>query len=300
MLITNLSRPRLILAFLLLASVIVGWQPLRATFLLALHDDQYTHVLLILPLSIALIVLEWPSVRDVVAPSIVVGSTILGLAIVSVVASVVFAGSLPGDVQFSARMFALVLFWIGSCVLCLGSRVGRALVFPLCFLFWLVPIPQVMLSAIIHLLQEGSTLSAHWLFAAFGIPVSRDGFVLTIPGLSVEVAQECSSIRSSSMLLVTTMVLAQVLLRSVWRKVFLVAVAVPLSVAKNGLRIFVIAMLGTRVNPSYLTGRLHRQGGPIFFAAALAVVFCLIWVLKRGESRITSNAAALRAGAADG
>jgi exosortase len=300
MLITKLSRPRLILAFLLLASVIVGWQPLRATFLLALHDDQYTHVLLILPLSLSLIFINWPSVCERMAPSIATGSLILVFAALTAIVSMLHLGSWSADVLLSARMFALVLFWIGSCVLCLGSRAAGALAFPLCFLFWLVPIPQIMLSAIVHLLQEGSTLSAHWLFALFGVPVSQDGFILTIPGLSVEVAQECSSIRSSSMRLVTTMVLAQVLLRSVWRKAFLVAVAVPLSVAKNGLRIFVIAMLGTRVNPSYLTGRLHRQGGIIFFAAALAVVFCLIWILKHGESQSAGNGAGLRASPADG
>ena len=45
------------------------------------------------------------------------------------------------------------------------------------------------------------------------------------------------------MLLVTTMFLTQVLLRTIWRKALLVAIAVPLSVAKNGLRIFVIGML---------------------------------------------------------
>lgn len=297
---TKLPRPELTLTLLLAASVIVGWQPLRATFLLALHNDQYTHVLLILPLSVALIVLDWPRVRHVVAPSIVLGSTIVGVAVVTAVASAVLAGSLPGDVRLSVQMFALVLFWIGACFLCLGSRVGRALIFPLCFLLWLVPVPQFLLTAIINLLQQGSALSAHWLFAAAGVPVSQDGFVLTIPGLSVEVAEECSSIRSSSMLLVTTMLLAQVLLRSPWRKTLVIAVAVPLSVAKNGLRIFVIAMLGTRVDPGYLTGRLHHQGGIIFFAAALMVVLGLIWILKRGESQATSASTVPRASVSSG
>ena len=297
--ITKLSRPRLTLGLLLLASVIIGWQPLRATFLLALHDDQYTHLLLILPLSVAMAFLDWPRVRELVAPSFIIGSAILGVALVFAIASVALGGSLPSDVGLSVRMFALVLFWIGSSVFCLGSRVCRALVFPLCFLFWLVPTPRVMLTSIIHLLQQGSTLCAHWMFAAFGVPVSQDGFVLTIPGLSVEVAQECSSIRSSSMLLVTTMILAQVLLRSPWRKALIIAIAVPLSVAKNGLRIFTIAMLGTRVDPAYLTGRLHHQGGIIFFVAALIVVLGGISLLRRGEGQAMANGIAVRSGIAE-
>ncbi len=286
---TKSPRRGLTLALLLAVSVIIGWRPLWTTFSLALRNDQYTHILLILPLSIALIVIDWSNVRDFVAPGIAPGSAILGLAGLAVIASMVFKRSLPDDVRLSLYMLSLVLFWIGACVLCLGARVGRALIFPLCFLFWLVPIPQVLLTAIINLLQQGSALSAHWLFAVAGVPVSQDGVVLTIPGLSVEVAEECSSIRSSSMLLVTTMLLSQVLLRSPWRKAIVIALAVPLSVAKNGLRIFTIAMLGTRVDPGYLHGRLHHQGGIIFFAAALVIVFALIWFLKRGEKHAMSS-----------
>ena len=280
---TGLPRPGLTLALLLGASVVVGWQTLLATFLLALRDDQYTHILLILPLSATLIFLDWPSLRGLISPAVGAGCVLMGIAVGSGVCTIWGLRFLRADELLSIRMLALVLFWIGACVLCLGSRVARALIFPLCFLFWLVPIPAVLLNVIINLLQQGSALSAHWLFTAFGIPVSQDGVILTIPGLTVEVAQECSSIRSSSMLLVTTMFLTQVLLRTIWRKALLVAIAVPLSVAKNGLRIFVIAMLGTRVDPGYLTGRLHHQGGIIFFGAALIIVFGLIWVLKRSE-----------------
>lgn len=273
------------LALFLVLSGIVAWQSLLAAFSLALHDDQYTHILLILPLSLALIYRQWPAVEELRgyggSPA---GVAVMAVAAMIAIVTIVRAVAISADVAIAGRMFALVLFWIGAWAFCFGWRVVRALIFPLCFLFFLVPLPLVALGRVINLLQRGSTLSAHWLFAATGVPVSQDGFVLTIPGLSVEVAQECSSIRSSSMLLVATMVLAQVLLRSPWRKALVVAVAIPLSVAKNGLRIFTISMLGTRVDRGYLTGRLHHQGGPVFFAIALVIVFALIWLLKRGES----------------
>jgi exosortase/archaeosortase family protein len=107
--------------------------------------------------------------------------------------------------------------------------------------------------------------------------------LIHIPGLTMEVAPECSSIRSSLMLLVTTMVFAHLLLRSRWKKLVVVAVAIPLSVAKNGLRIFALGVLATRVDRGFLTGRLHRQGGIIFFLIALAALLLLLWIL-RGES----------------
>jgi exosortase len=275
--------PPLSLALLLAVSLLVGWRPLVDTFTLALRDAAYTHILLILPISAALIFLEWRSLRPMVAPNVRTGSALLAMAVF--VAGFVsgWSASLPSDVQLSIRMFALVLAWIGAFVLCFGSRVSRSVLFPLCFLFGLVPFPQLALNEIVRLLQQGSAWTAYVLFAAVGIPVAQDGVRLTIPGLTVEVAQECSSIRSSSMLLVTTMVLAQLLLRSPWRKVLVIGVGVPLSVAKNGLRIFTIAMLGTRVDPEYLTGRLHHDGGIVFFTVALIGVFVLLWILRRGE-----------------
>jgi hypothetical protein len=42
-------------------------------------------------------------------------------------------------------------------------------------------------------------------------------------------------------------------------------------------------MLGTRVDPGYLTGSFHHQGGIVFFAIALIVIFALLWILERGE-----------------
>ncbi len=192
--------------------------------------------------------------------------------------------SSPGPgVQLAVEMIALVTSWMGSFVLCFGAKSSRIVLFPLLFLFGLVPLPGAALNWIISLLQEGSAWSAHALFAAFGVPVVQTGVLLTIPNLTIQVAQECSSIRSSSMLFITTIVLAQVLLRSPWRKTLVVFLAIPLSVAKNGLRIFTIAMLGTRVDPDYLTGRLHHQGGILFFIVALIGEFAILILLRRGE-----------------
>lgn len=269
---------------LLAVSLAAGWRPLLDTLALSVRDDQDTYLLLIVPVSAALIFLEWRSLGSWITLNDRAGPLLLALALLIAVGSFGWSGSLPPDVRLSIRMIALVLEWIGAFVLCFGSRASRAVLFPLCFLVGLVPLPQFVLNGIVAGLQLGSAWAAHALFALSGVPVIQDGVQVTIPGLTLHVAQECSSIRSSSMLLVTTMVLAQLLLRSPWRKILLIALAVPLSVAKNGLRIFTIAMLGTRVDPGYLTGKLHHEGGSIFFAIVLAGIYGLLWILRRGEN----------------
>ncbi len=271
--------------FCLLAvvSLLLGWRALLATFTLGLKDYEFSYLLLILPISLSLIYLEWHTLRPLASPNVPAGATLLAFAVLIAVIGRLQSASLSSDVLLSIDMFALVLSWIGAFVLCFGARVSLSLIFPFCFLFALVPLPQFALHRIVFLLQQGSALVATMLFTAVGVPVSQNGFLITIPGLTVQVAEECSSIRSSSMLLIAAVVLAQLLLRSPWRKALVVALALVLSVAKNGLRIFTIAMLGTRVDPGYLTGRFHHQGGVVFFLIALIGVFLALKVLRRGE-----------------
>ena len=266
----------------------VWWKALIATLALALHNEQYTHILLILPVSAALLYMDWTSPEPSARTSLGIGSSLLGAAVLATIATRLGVVRLQTDEQLSLNMLALVMWWLGAFIFCFGVRAFRRALFPLCFLFWIVPLPQFLLNPIIRMLQGGSVTSAHLLLSAAGVPVSENGTLLTIPGLTVEVARECSSIRSSLMLVVTTMVLAQVLLRSAWRKTLVIALAIPLSVVKNGLRIFVLAMLATRVDRSFLTGKLHHQGGVIYLLIALAVIFLLIWMMRRGERKPTS------------
>jgi exosortase len=271
-------------ALLCAVSLVMGWHPLFSTFTLALHNDEYTHLLLIMPISASLILAERAALKPGSRPAVGFGSVLLVVAILIGGYSRWMAG-LPSDIKLSVSMLAVVMWWIGSFVLCFGPRVARQFLFPLCFLLWLIPIPAIVLGKIVAIWQQGSATSASLLFSALGVPVTQDGIMLSIPGLSLEVAQECSSLRSSLMLVVTSMVLAHLFLRSFWRKVAVVLVAVPLSIAKNGIRIFTISMLGTRVDPGFLHGNLHHSGGVLFFLLALFAVLLLLWLLNRGENQ---------------
>jgi exosortase len=282
------AQPSRMFALLFAASLVICWQPLFNTFALALRSGEYTHLLLIVPISTSLIFSERALLKPPFEPAIGLGSALLVMAILIGGYSRWMPG-LRNDAQLSVSVLAVVIWWIGSFVLSFGSRMARLFLFPLCFLFWLVPIPAQALDKIIAFWQHGSAVAASFLFSALGVPVAQDGIMLSIPGLGLEVAQECSSLRSSLMLVVTSMVLAHLFLRSFWRKTAVVLAAIPLSIAKNGLRIFTIAMLGTRVDPGFLHGNLHRHGGIVFFLLALFVVLLLLWLLNRSENRLSES-----------
>jgi len=276
------KSPLVIFSTLGAISIAIWWGPLASWLALALRDEQYTHILLILPMSASLILMEWEPPPDRSGLSATAGAAVLAIALLARagVGSIVISA----DVRLALNMLALVAWWMGAFLLCFGSSFRRAL-FPLCFLLGMVPLPQFVVDPLVSLLQQGSTASAHLFFAAAGIPVEQTGTLVHIPGLTLEVAPECSSIRSSMMLLVTTMFLAQLLLVSTWRKAVVVAAAIPLSVFKNGLRIFALGALATKVDPGFLTGRFHRQGGIIFFLITLLGIFLLLWILRRGEGK---------------
>ena len=286
-------------AFLCAVSILFWWHPLVTTLGLALANDAYTHILLILPLSAALIYfdsrfqdskyLDSKAFRIDPQSSPRIGTALLALALVTGCYARWGMAAAPDDVRLSLAMLALVTWWIASVLLCFGPKTFSSFLFPLCFLFLLVPIPEFALSGIVEFLQYQSAFAARIMFRAVGVPVTQDGIMLSIPNLDIEVARECSSIRSSLILVVTTLVLVHLFLRSWWRKVLLVAAAIPLSVAKNGMRIFTIAELGTRVDPGFLDGKLHHHGGILFYGLAVVAVAALLWVLRRTEFPIPKN-----------
>lgn len=272
--------------FLLLGlSLALWWQPLTSDLRLALSSEAHTYILLIIPLSLSLIYFEHKLSFATFAPRLGEGGILLIGALVLRACAQWNVWQFSSNANLSVDVGALVLWWIGSVVLCFGLECFRWLMFPIGFLFLIVPLPSSAMTWVTAFLQQQSAHAATLLFGLMGVPVTQHGVLLSIPGLTIEVAQECSSIRSSTILIVLTLVLAQLFLRSSWRKILLVVAAVPLSVAKNAIRIFTIAQLGTRVNPSFLHGKLHAQGGVVFLGMAVMMLVVFLWMLRESEKK---------------
>jgi exosortase len=271
------------LGMLLCISFALWWSSIAQTFSLALNDDQYTHILIIVPISLVFIFLDRKKLySSVTKNSIIFAGILFAASLAALFLSRIYLS--PANFQLTLSMAGCVFWWLASFMLCFGLAAFQTFLFPLCFLFWIVPWPQVFLDWLIQMLQQYSTAAVDWMFQLVGIPVLRNGVILSIPGLTIEVAKECSSIRSSLVLLVSSMMLAQLLLRTKWRKVLVILVSIPLSVVKNAIRIFTLSMLGLHVNRGFLTGRLHHEGGAVFYAGALVLLILFTYLLQRQES----------------
>jgi exosortase len=164
-----------------------------------------------------------------------------------------------------------------------GTAAFRKAVFPFSLLLMVVPIPSLLVDRVIQFLQAGSADLTAWTFSLLNVPVLREGFVLTVPGVSIEIAKECSGINSSIALLIIMLLVAHETLHSNWRRIALVLVVIPLSIVKNAIRIVTLTILATHVDPSFLTGKLHHEGGFVFYLISLAFVFPIWKILQKTE-----------------
>lgn len=270
-----------------LAAVLIWWNVLSSTLRLALRSDAYTHILLIVPLSAVLIALRLRDAGGDARPNLRAGAALIVLAALIGITGLRWeqGDTVSVGIRWTIEMLALVVWWMGSFVLCFGTRLARHCAFPLLFLLWLVPMPELVLQSLIAFLQHGTAWMTREMFAAVGVPVTGGGTIVTVPGLSIEVAEECSSIRSSMILIVMATLMACLMLRSYWGRLVVILVAVPLAVAKNALRVFTLQGIGAYVDPAVLNSPLHRQGGVLFLIIALAALFGVICLLRRLEGR---------------
>lgn len=180
----------------------------------------------------------------------------------------------PATLGFVLAVWSLALAFLSKASLsaCLG---------PLGFLLFLIPFPAEALDQIETWLQHGSAVAAGLLFRLSSTPVYHEGLVFQLPGISLQVAPECSGIRSSLVLFITSILAGMLFLGKPWKTAVLAGAVIPLALLRNGFRIFVIGELCARIGPEMIHSWIHRHGGPIFFALSLVPLFALLWLLMR-------------------
>jgi exosortase len=271
--------------FVLLVSLTLAafWTPLSTLIRFSFVKEEYSHILLLPLVSAALLVLERRRIFSHVETRWAVGSALLLAGVLIYWFGRRHAAAASQNDQLAIAIFSVVIIWVGCFILCYGLRAFRAGLFPVLFLFLMVPIPDVLLDRVIVWLQVASAEVSYAAFLLVGVPIFRTGFVFELPGVSIEVARECSGIRSSLAMLITSLIAGHLFLRSGWTKAVLALATLPLLVVKNGIRIVSLTLLSIYVDQGFLTGRLHRSGGMLFFLIALIILVPVLRLLQKSE-----------------
>jgi exosortase len=251
----------------------------------AFSNESYSHIIVVPFLSLFVVFVERKKIFAVLAPEKLLGGAVMLAALVVSWFANEFGWGPRGAESLSAEAAALVAFWVGAFLLCYGMAAARQALFPLALLIFAVPVPEFLLSRVIALLQRGSAEVAYLSIKAAGAPVLRQGLYITVPGIVIQVAEECSGIRSSMGLLITCLLAAHFFLRTLWRKSVFVLLTIPLAIVKNGIRIATLTLLSLHVDPGFLRGNLHRDGGFVFYLLILAILWPVLSLLQKSENR---------------
>ena len=260
--------------------------PLSKLVRFAWQQEQYSHIILIPLVSAALFVLERKRIFSHVETRWGMGLGLLFAGAAFHWLGLRHSVSASENDRLAVAIFAALVIWVGGFVLCYGMRALRTGLFPVLFLFLMVPIPDFILDRVIFWLQTWSAEVSYALFELVGVPVLRTGFIFSLPGVTIEVAKECSGIRSSLVLLITSLLAGHLYLQSAWTKTLLTLATIPLLAVKNGIRIVTLTLLSIYVDPRFLTGQLHNRGGVVFFILALVILAPVLWLLEKAEQTV--------------
>jgi exosortase C (VPDSG-CTERM-specific) len=264
-------------------------QPLTRLMLYAANSDVHPHILLVPLVAGYLLYVKRKPVSAGYRSSILGTVTVGGIGLAALAAGIGWRGSVTLNDELALMALAFVSFVAAGGFLFLGSKWMAAAAFPVAFLLFMVPLPD----AARQWLERGSALAsaeaAALYFSMAGTPFVRHGTVFELPGIVLEVGQECSGLNSSWALFITSLLASHLFLKSPWRRIVLVAFVIPLGILRNGFRILVIGLLCVHVGPHMIDSVIHRQGGPLFFALSLVPLFLLLWCLERQERRAGSE-----------
>jgi len=269
-------------------------KPLADWARLAVKSELYSHTLLIPVISGYLI---W--IRRKELPVFARGS--LGVAVVPAMfgAGLIIAyfalvqrGWQPPLKDYLCLMMLAFLYLLASgAIYFLGQRFILAILFPALFLVFIVPFPGALENGIERFFQLWSADAVELFYRMTGTTFLREGQVFQLPGITIQVAQECSGVRSSLVLFITSLLAGYLFLRGPWKRGILACIVIPLGIFRNAFRILTISLLCIHVDPNYIHSAIHHRGGPIFFALSLIPFMLLLYWLRRSETKRPKSAA---------
>lgn len=190
---------------------------------------------------------------------------------------------------FGAELFlsrtSLILLLAGLVIFLYGWPMLRVTAFPLAFLVLMVPIPSIVLNQITFPLQIFASKVSATILPVLGVPVLREGNVINLPAMPLEVADACSGIRSLLSLTCLAVMYGYLLEKRIGIRVLLAVASIPIAVAANAFRIVGTGLLVQYWDPDKAEGFFHAFSGWLIFVVSLLMLFALHRLITIAELR---------------
>ena len=209
-----------------------------------------------------------------------------GLAVVLFGTVQMLLGTL-GVELFTTRT-AFVVTIIGSVWFLGGVPVLKKLAFPLALLFLMIPIPGVVFNQLTFRLQLLASQLADSSLEFLSVPVVREGNILDLPNMHLQIVEACSGIRSLLTLTFLSLVYGYFFEERLWARVVLFLSTIPIAIVANAGRVTATGIL-SQIKPELAEGFFHESTGWILFTISLVLlilfhrilVFGVHWIERR-------------------
>lgn len=282
---TFLRMNHLAMVILFSLALLVCWSPVRAAVDLGLHDDRYIQVITAPFLCVFLVFWERDRIFSQPAWAPVPGISLLTCALAF---ELIFLrrNDSAGRNGVIAEVVIFVVAVMAAFIACYGMKSFRAAWFSMACLFLMIPVPAAWIDQLASGLQQASASLTVGLLRIAGTPVFAQGTKLILPGLPIEVAPECSGIRSCLTLALTGIVASRIFLRNGWHRLLFLLMMIPVALIKNAVRISVIASLSLYVDRGIIYGPIHHYGGMIFAPVSFGLFLLILIGLNKFEKRM--------------
>ena len=265
----RLSLPKLVSSTLLVATLLLLFSRVVVSLVDQwLHDADYSHGFLVPILAFWIL---WQQRRGLA--ELPVAPSWWGVPIVLVAMGLLVLGTLGAE-NFVSRVSLLIVI-AGLAIQFYGWPRFRAVLFAWLVLFLMIPLPAIIANRIVLPLQFISSGLATGFMDVCGIPVYREGNIIFLPSITLEVAEACSGIRSLMAMITLAVAYGYLLESKPWRRVVLILSAIPIAVVANSLRVMASGILGQYWGRDKAEGFYHVFSGLVIFAFS----FLLLWIL---------------------
>lgn len=236
--------------------------------------DDYSHGPFIPIISAVLIWQRWPQVaRAGISPSW------WGPLLVAIGMLLFILGDYA--TLYVVLHLSLLVVIIGVVLSFIGRPALQVLAFPLSYLLTAIPLPVFLYNTLSNQLQLWSSALGVGFLQAIGVTAFREGNVIDLGPVQLQVAEACSGIRYLFPLTSLALLCAYLYRDRLWKRVVLVVSALPVSIFINGLRIGIVGVLVEFYGPQAAEGFLHLFEGWVLFLATLGILVLEMWVLSK-------------------
>ena len=226
--------------------------------------ETFTHGYIIVPVCLWLIWLQRANLARATPHH-----SWFGLFAFAAIVFVWLLGSLSGAQV--VKQYAFAAMFPATVLALLGWQVARIIRFPLMFILLAVPFGDAFIEPLMNQTADFTVLALQ----LTGIPVFREGNTLTISSGVWSVVEACSGVRYLIASLTLGIIYAYLTYRSIWRQILFIIASIVVPIVANGVRAYMIVMIGHLSNMEYAVGVDHLIYGWVFFGVVMLLLF---WV----------------------